>query len=92
MGLSSFSYSQQKISGKVNDENSAPLAGVTVAIKGSSTGTSTDENGNFTITVPATSSVLVVSYQGYLSREITPGTKHNSEHPAIAGCKAPRPE
>ena len=73
MGLSSFSYSQQKISGKVNDENSAPLAGVTIAIKGSSTGTSTDENGNFTITIPATSSVLVVSYQGYLSREITPG-------------------
>lgn len=74
MFLSSFSYSQQKISGKITDENAAPLNGVSVIIKGSSTGTTTDENGNFTISVPSSSSVLVVSYQGYLQREIAVGS------------------
>jgi TonB-dependent starch-binding outer membrane protein SusC len=74
MFFSSFSYSQQKISGKITDENSAPLNGVSIVIKGSSTGTVTDEDGNFTITVPGSSSVLVMSYAGYLSREITAGS------------------
>jgi TonB-dependent starch-binding outer membrane protein SusC len=70
---SSFSYSQQKISGKVTDENAAPLNGVSVVVKGSTTGTTSDEDGNFSISVPSSSSVLMVSYYGYLQREITAG-------------------
>ena len=71
---SSFIYAQQKVSGKITDENAAPLNGVSVVVKGSSTGTTSDEDGNFNITVPSSSSVLVVSYQGYLQREITAST------------------
>lgn len=71
---SSFIYAQQKVTGKITDENAAPLNGVSVVVKGSSTGTTSDEDGNFTISVPSSSSVLVVSYQGYLQREITAGT------------------
>jgi TonB-linked SusC/RagA family outer membrane protein len=70
---SSFSYSQQKISGKVTDENAAPLNGVSVIVKGSNTGTTSDENGNFTITAPSSSSTLVISYAGYLQREVAVG-------------------
>ena len=70
---SSFCYSQQKISGKVTDENAAPLNGVSIVVKGSTTGTVSDENGDFSITVPSSSSVLVVTYGGYLSRELAVG-------------------
>jgi TonB-linked SusC/RagA family outer membrane protein len=70
---SSFSYSQQKISGKVTDENAAPLNGVSVVVKGYTTGNTSVEDGNFSISVPSSSSVLVVSYYGYLQREITAG-------------------
>src|SRR6476660_1998140 len=73
MFSSSFSYSQRKISGKVSDENNAPLNGVSIVVKGSTTGTTTDEDGNFTITAPSSSSLLTVTYAGYLDREITVG-------------------
>jgi TonB-linked SusC/RagA family outer membrane protein len=66
------SFAQQKVTGKVVDESSTPLNGVSIGIKGASGGTTTDENGNFSLTVPA-SSVLVVSYQGYVSKEVSVG-------------------
>ena len=48
-----------------------PLAGVNVVVKGStSTGTISDANGVFTLSVPA-NSVLVFSYIGYLSQEVS---------------------
>src|SRR5262249_38182118 len=46
-----------------------PLSGVTVSVKGASTATSTDNNGNFTITVPE-KGTLVISYIGYQTQEV----------------------
>lgn len=57
------------ISGKVTDDTNAPLQGATVLIKGSSTGTYTDENGNFTIS-GAPDATLVVNYLGFAKQEI----------------------
>jgi TonB-dependent starch-binding outer membrane protein SusC len=71
--LSLKTFSQQTVTGKVVDESSIPLNGVSVILKGTSTGTTTDENGNYSIALPNESSVLVVSYQGYVEQEVRPG-------------------
>lgn len=47
------------------------LPGVNVVVKGTSIGTTTDDNGNFTIVVTGTSSILQFSFIGYISQEIT---------------------
>ena len=55
-----------KVSGTITDvATGKPLAGATVKLKGSNTTTTTDENGNFTIDVPATGNILEISYVGY---------------------------
>lgn len=59
---------QQKISGKVTDENGVPLLGVTVLIKGTAKGVSTDFDGNYTINA-AKESMLVYSFIGFNSVE-----------------------
>jgi TonB-linked SusC/RagA family outer membrane protein len=66
-----------RVTGQVLDENAAPLAGVSVSVKGSNTGTTTDTEGNFTISVPGSTSVLVFSYVGYTLQEVRVGTQTN---------------
>ena len=58
-----------KITGKVTGESGEPLSGVSISVKGTSIGTSTDNNGNFTITAPEKGK-LVISYIGYESQEV----------------------
>lgn len=54
------------LSGKIEDENGRPLVGATVLLRGSSKGTSTDANGNYTLEVPAgNDNTLVYGYGGY---------------------------
>ena len=68
-----FVLSQSKtVTGLVNDENSSPLPGATIQLKGSETvGAITDFDGNFTISIPSDSNqVLIVSYIGYLNEEV----------------------
>ena len=64
--LSSGAWAQVSKSGKVtNRADGSPLQGVSVTVKGTTTGTSTDAQGNFTIQVPSEESVLVFTYTGY---------------------------
>ena len=58
-----------RISGKVSSAAGDALAGATVKVKGTATGTSTDSNGNFTLVVPE-EATLVVSYIGYQEQEV----------------------
>jgi TonB-linked SusC/RagA family outer membrane protein len=59
------------VKGKVSDENGKPLADATIALKGSSIGTSTDVEGKFSINIPDNSSkILVFSYVGRENKEI----------------------
>ena len=59
------------ITGTVTDiATGKPLAGATVKLKTANTSTTTDENGNFTIQVPAIGNVLLVSYVGYETMEL----------------------
>lgn len=60
---------QQKISGKVISEDKEPLPGVSILIKGTTTGTTTDINGNYSLNVPQ-NSILQYSYIGFITSEI----------------------
>lgn len=68
---------QQTVSGTVTNESGSPLPGVSVLVKGTTTGTSTDVDGKFTLSVPDGSAVLVVSFIGFATREITVGNQTN---------------
>jgi TonB-linked SusC/RagA family outer membrane protein len=67
-----FSQNRQ-ISGTVIDDKNAPIPLASVLLKGSNTGVSADESGRFTITVPSSNAVLIISAAGYAAREITVG-------------------
>lgn len=62
------------VNGVVQDKNGEPLIGVSVVIKGTSTGTITDFNGVYEINVPS-NGTLVFSYIGMLPSEVPVGTK-----------------
>lgn len=61
------------IRGTIADAKGEKLPGVNVAVKGSTRGTSTNSNGEFTIAVPDNKSVLVFSFVGYKSQEVVVG-------------------
>ncbi|WP_303316239.1 SusC/RagA family TonB-linked outer membrane protein [Flavivirga abyssicola] len=69
------SLQEKLIKGKVTDSNGVPLVGVTVLIKGTVKGTTTDYSGEFTIRVPDNQSVLVFSYLGFKKQETLVGEK-----------------
>jgi len=75
VGIINAIAQQRNITGMVYDSANAPLLGVSVGIKGSSTGTITDVNGHYSITVPNNETVLAFSYIGYVHREITVGSQ-----------------
>ncbi|WP_299014608.1 TonB-dependent receptor [uncultured Polaribacter sp.] len=69
-------FAQQKVTGKVTDGSSGGgIPQVNIQIKGSSVGTATDFDGNYTITTKSASDVLVFSYLGFKTKEITVGNK-----------------
>ena len=63
---------QQNITGVVSDENGS-IPGVSVQVKGSSTGVETDFDGKYTISVNDSNAILVFSSVGYKTKEITVG-------------------
>ncbi len=62
--------SARVITGTVTDEANNSLPGVTVLLKGTRTGTVTDINGAFSITVPESGATLVFKYIGYKTQEV----------------------
>ncbi len=60
---------QLTVRGKVIDENGEPIAGASVSIKGTTVGTSTDADGNYSVPVTE-GAVLVISFIGYTAQEI----------------------
>lgn len=63
-------FQQRSVSGVVTDAGGVPLPGVTVLVRGTTTGTITDADGRFTIAVPETSGWLVFSFVGMKSQEV----------------------
>ena len=64
-------FAQYVIKGTVTDATtSSTLPGVSILLKGTSIGTTTDVNGKYSLEIPARKSVLVYSYVGYKTKEI----------------------
>jgi len=70
-----YVMAQQTVSGTVKDENGAGLPGVNVFVKGTTTGTTTDIDGKYSLKVPSTESILVFKYISYATQEITVGAQ-----------------
>ncbi|MDP2088431.1 MAG: TonB-dependent receptor [Flavobacteriaceae bacterium] len=67
----SFVFSQTfKVAGNVKDDSKMALPGVSVIVKGTTIGTTTDFDGNFSLNV-STGNVLVFSYVGFSKKEVT---------------------
>ncbi|MBK9337456.1 MAG: TonB-dependent receptor plug domain-containing protein [Lewinellaceae bacterium] len=64
-------WSQTVLQGTVVNSDAEPLIGATVLVKGATRGATTDANGAFTLDLPPGDQVLLVSYTGYGSREVS---------------------
>ena len=61
---------QKRITGKVVDKNGEPVIGANVVVKGTTNGTITDFDGNFSLEIPANAQ-LSISYIGYVAQEVS---------------------
>lgn len=72
---SSIAQQKKVIAGKVTDNKGEVLLGVSIIQKGTTQGTVTDVDGNYSIAVPDNKSVLVFTYLGYTPKEVVVGEK-----------------
>jgi TonB-linked SusC/RagA family outer membrane protein len=61
---------QMSVSGKVTSSSGEALPGVSIVVKGTTTGVNTDIDGNYAINVPSGSATLVFSFIGYVTKEM----------------------
>jgi TonB-linked SusC/RagA family outer membrane protein len=74
-GLQVYAQQSVSINGSVYDNFNRPLSLVTVSLKGTSLGTITDDKGEYSLTVPGDSAVLVFSAVGFQTQETTVGKR-----------------
>jgi TonB-linked SusC/RagA family outer membrane protein len=65
----------KEISGKVTDDKGSALPGVSIVVKGTQRGTTTDVNGSYQLTLDNQDAILVFSFVGYISQEVQIGTR-----------------
>lgn len=68
--MSVVAFAQNQVTGHVADATGEPIIGANVTVKGTTVGTITDIDGNFTLEVGSTDGTLVVSFIGYKSAEV----------------------
>ncbi|HBE41641.1 MAG TPA: SusC/RagA family TonB-linked outer membrane protein [Bacteroidales bacterium] len=68
-------HQEKRISGKVTDQSGSPIAGASVFIKGTTTGTVTDGNGNFSLLLPEGTMTLTFSFIGMTSKDVEIGNQ-----------------
>lgn len=73
VGVNETQQSQRNVSGRITDNTGEALVGVSVIEKGTSNGSITDIDGKFTLTLISNNPVLVFSYVGFTTLEITVG-------------------
>lgn len=75
MLFSVLSFAQERtVTGKVTDPTGKPMEGVSVKVKNTTTGTTTNADGMFTIKVPSSESIISITSVGYLIYEAKAGT------------------
>ncbi|MEI6277552.1 MAG: TonB-dependent receptor, partial [Prolixibacteraceae bacterium] len=65
----------RKVSGKVTDSSGATLPGVSVVVKGTTTGVITGNDGNFSLTIPSDAKILLFSFVGMKTQEVAIGNQ-----------------
>jgi TonB-linked SusC/RagA family outer membrane protein len=75
IGFSICLMAQKVVTGKVTDEDQNPLAGVSVQVKGTTFGTLTDTEGNFSLSVPTDARILSFSFIGMKATDIDIGER-----------------
>jgi len=65
-----YNRSVTAVRGKVTGSNQEPLPGTSVVVRGTTIGTVTDQNGNYSITVPSNAGSLTVSFIGYQTKTL----------------------
>ena len=77
--VSSNEINQIGVSGRVTDATGVPLPGVNIRIDGSSSGTMTDNEGRFSLSITDANTRLIFSYIGFITQEITVGNQRTIE-------------
>ncbi len=75
IGDKAVNQQQKPISGKVTDQSGAPIPGVAIIVKGTTIGITSDNDGNFSLSLPTDAKMLVFSFVGMRSQEIAIGNK-----------------
>ena len=73
--LSTGMYAQKQVSGKVTSLENEPLPGVSIVVKGTTKGVSTDFDGNYSIADVLDNDMLVFSYLGFKTKEVLVGSQ-----------------
>ncbi|MDG3581208.1 SusC/RagA family TonB-linked outer membrane protein [Galbibacter pacificus] len=73
----SIQAQEKSVTGNVTDNQGIPIAGANIMIKGTSNGTTTDFDGNFTISIGSSTVTLIVSYIGFASTEVKVSPNQN---------------
>lgn len=70
--VSVSAFSQQVVTGKVTSAaDGSPIPGVSILVKGSSVGTTTDADGRFSVNAPSGGETLVISFIGFATQEVS---------------------
>ena len=72
--LAGFANAQKSVTGTVHDATGVAVANASVTVKGTTVGTSTDENGTFSLIVPANRNILIFSAVGMQEQEVVVNT------------------
>jgi len=80
-------YADREVTGTVTDESGSRLPGVSILIKGTQRGTTTSNEGTYSISVPD-GATLVFSFVGFVSQEIHVGNRTNIDVTLVADNKA----
>jgi TonB-linked SusC/RagA family outer membrane protein len=74
--LAHVAYSQRNVTGQVlSGEDNSGLPGVNILVKGTTSGTISDANGNFSLSISSDNDVLVFSFVGYETQEVSVGNR-----------------
>eukprot|EP01137_Pigoraptor_chileana_P032712 Opistho-2@22530 len=77
LAITQIAAQSRTVKGKVTDSKSNPVPNASVVVKGSTTGTTSDANGDFSINVPASAKSLVITSLNFASQEVSIGSKTN---------------
>ena len=75
--LSNTAWAQVAVEGQVKDDSGDPLAGVNILVQGTNSGSTSDSNGEFSITAPNKNSILVFSFIGFETVKFSLNGKSN---------------